>query len=113
MVEEPQRGVAKHHTMLIGRLNTLFVHDTSTRCSKVSDPTLPCTMNIVWEREECVTGARHPIQFCRKLPPFFVRQRCGHFLELTFKLKLLASFEDFTAHKQVDRIRLFSTFNTF
>ena len=113
VVEEPQRGVAKHHIMLIRRFNALFIHNTSTGCSEVSDTTLPCTMNIVREREERITGTRHAIEFCRELPPFFIRQRCRHFLELTFKLQLLTSFEDFAAHKQVDRIRLFSAFDTF
>ena len=112
VVEEPQRGVGEHHIMFIGCLNTLFIHDTPTRCSKVPDTTLPCTMDVVREWEERIAGACHAIKLRRELLSFLIRQRGRYFLKLTFKLQLFTALEDFAAHKQVDRVRFFSAFDS-
>lgn len=112
-MEQPQRGVRKHHTMLIRCLDTFFVHDTSTRRCQILDPTLPGPVHIVWEGEECITRAAHTIQLGRPLCPLLCRQRRRHYIKLTLPLSLLSTLEQLTANEKINRIGFFCTLDAF
>ncbi len=63
MVEEPQRSVRKDHSMLIGSLDALLVHNASAGRGQVTHAALPRTVYVVGEREESITGTRHAVKF--------------------------------------------------
>ena len=99
MVEQPQRGVHKHHPMFVRSLDALIIHDTSTRRRQISDSTFPRPMHIIREREESIARTAHTIQLTRPLRSLLCSQWFGNGIELAFPLCLLTTIERLTTHE--------------
>jgi hypothetical protein len=113
VVEEPERGVRKHHLMLIRGLDTLLVHHTSARRSEVPHSTLPSPVHVIRKWEKRVTRTCNPIQLHCPLLFLQVTERCRHLLELPLPLGTLTALEYLPAHKEVDRVCFLCTLNAF
>ena len=54
VVEQSQRSMCEHNTMLIRSLDALSIHHASTWCSQVLHTALPRPVYVIGEREESV-----------------------------------------------------------
>jgi len=70
MVKQSEGSMRKHYLMLISCFDALRIHDTPAWRSKVFHAALPCTMDIIGEREERVARACHALQQLRVLFSF-------------------------------------------
>jgi len=53
----------KHNILLIRRLDTFRIHDTSPRSTQVGSTTPMCSVDIIREWEESITGTTNALQF--------------------------------------------------
>jgi len=106
MVEQSQRGVRKHHPMLVRRLDALLIHDTSARSGQIFHTTLPRPMHVIWEWEESITRACGLIQLLSPFLLLFIIQRFWDLFEETLPVRLLGSLEDFAANVEVNGVCL-------
>lgn len=111
-MEQSQRGVRKHHSMLVCCPDTLLIHDTSARGGQVFHTTLPRPMHVIGEREEGIARARSLVQLPPPLLPLFLAQRFRHTFEETLPACLLRPLEDLAADVEVNGIRLVCTLDT-
>ena len=105
VVEQTEIRVRKHYLMLVGSLDALCIHDAPTRRSEVLHATLPRTMHVIGEREECIARARHTLQQLCVLFSFLDSKRCWDSLEKALPLGLLAAFELLPAHEEINSVR--------
>ena len=106
MVEQAQTSVRKYHIVLIRGLDALRIHDATTWGSKVLHSTPESPMDIIREREECVTRAGNAAELTCMVRALLRRERLRHALKHAFPLLTLAALEDFTANEEINRIRL-------
>ena len=99
MVEQPQIGMRKHNPMFIRSLDTLLIHNTPTRRSKILDPTPKRTMDVIREREKRITRTRNPTQRLCMFLLLFLRKRSRYTLKLTLPLVFLTTLEYLTANE--------------
>lgn len=112
-MEQPRRGMSKHHSVLVRSLDTLCIHNTPTRRRQILNSTPPRAMYVIREREERITRTSNSIQRLQMLLPLRITQRVYTALKHTLPLCLLASFENFTCDEQVDGIGFFCTLDAF
>lgn len=105
--------MTEHDPVFIRRLDTLGVHHTSARRSKVPRAALPRPVDIISKWEKRIARARHPIQLARPRPSLLLSQCRRHALELVFPLRLFTTFENLSAHEQVDRVCFLSALDAF
>lgn len=108
VVEQPQRCVCEDYLVLICCFDTLCVHDASAGCGKVSHTTLPCAVDIIWEREESIARASHAIQLGHPFLFLLLRKRANSTLEQTLPMGLLSAFQDLPGNVKIDGVSFFS-----
>jgi len=107
MMEQPEVGVCEDHLVFISSLDAFGVHDTARWCSEVSDTTLPGSMDVIGEWEECIGGARNAIQLGCMLAALLSNKCRRDSLEQVLPLFLFTPFELLSTDEQIDSIRLF------
>ncbi len=112
MMEKPQRRVSENNPVLVRRLDTFFVHNTSRRRSKVPNATPLHAMHVVREREERIAGTRHTVELSRVVRALLCAERRRGLLEQAFPLFFLAALEYLASDEEVDRIRFIGALDT-
>ena len=112
VVEQAQRRVREHDVMLVGRLDTLLVHDAPARRSKVLDATPARAVHIVGEREECVARASDAIELLRMRGALFLRESRRDLLKHGLPLRPLAALERLARDEEIDGVRLLGSLHT-
>lgn len=108
MVEQTQRGVGKHHLVLIRSGDALSIHDASTGGSKVGHTTPPGTMNVIGEGEEGIARARDTVQLASPLLLLLLSQRRNSAFEEALPVLLLASLENLSGDVEINGVGLLS-----
>jgi len=69
VVEQPQVGVCKHHSVLIRSPDALLIHYTATRGSQVRHTAPRGAMYVIREGEKGIARANYALEL---LQPFFL-----------------------------------------
>lgn len=101
-------GVGKDHAIVVSGLDTLGVHDGTTRGSQELDTTLPCPVDIVREGEKGVGRASDAGQLGHVLLLFLLGQRFGGLFKQAVPMSLFTwvSLKGLTSDKEVDCVGL-------
>jgi len=99
--------------MLVRRLDTLLIHDASTRSGQILHATLPRSMHVIGEGEESITRTRGFIQLLPPLLPLFFTQRLGYSFEEALPVRLLRPLEVLAANVEINGVRLFRALDAF
>ena len=112
-MEQPQWCVSENDPVLIGRFDTLFVHDTPGGRSEIPNATLARAVHVVWEREEGVAGAGHAVKLPRVLCALLRTERRRDLVEQALPVRLFAAFQHFAADEKVYCVCLVRALDSF